>query len=379
MRSRPVLSLFAVSLLTACPDNGPKDDTAADLWACDETATELSLEEVSALGFSGQAIVDLASGAHSATFTYDDGAQTGLTLTASSPGAVRYIESTPPSASPDSGMYDADVAWDSGANDPCPDRVEVDMTLGFVTEDGAFDESWDVAMSSADGDTVSFFSTLDPSGFHGSFDLADHVASSDWDDLSAWVQGTFEASGTSGEISGQASGTEDCDEGEDCSAWAEMVPVGTWGGEAEPAGECAGELPEADVASYQILLAGDVYAESLAGIDVLVLDDEAGWATFVASFESGADALSTATVDFSTQQVVAVMRYQSSTCGLTIESYGVQQNADVDSLNLSAAIYDASGGCDTACDAIGQVAVVAAVARGADDATGCVSNSGACD
>lgn len=377
MRTRTLPALLGLSLLTACPDNN-KDDTGAadDLWSCDETATTLSLDEVSALGFSGQTIVDVASGTHAATFTYVDGSTTGLTLEATTPGAVRYIEATPPA--PDSSATE-DLAWDTGGGDACPDRVEVDMTLSFVTQDGAFAESWDMTMRSEDGATVSFYAQLDPSGFAGTFDLVDHVTATDWDELSAWVSGSIDATGTSGEISGQASGADECEDGDECSAWAEMVEVGTWAGEVEPAGTCADDSPEAEAGTYEILLAGDVYADSLSETDVLLIDDEASWAGFVAAFEGGAESLATATVDFSTHQVVAVMYYKSSTCGLSIESHGVQQNEDVDSLNLWASIYDSSGGCDTACDAEGQVAVVAAVARGADDATGCLGVSGACD
>ena len=61
------------------------------------------------------------------------------------------------------------------------------MTLSFVTQDGAFAESWDMTMRSEDGATVSFYAQLDPSGFAGSFDLVDHVTATDYDELSAWV------------------------------------------------------------------------------------------------------------------------------------------------------------------------------------------------
>lgn len=366
--------LFCLLSLAACEDSSVKE---ANGWACEETSTELSFDEVSALGFAPRAILDLAEGSHEATFTYADGATTTLGLLAYDATAARYVESTPPEAS-DTAAGFGDAMWDSGDNDPCPDRVEVDMSLDFATADGAFDEVWAMTMSSVDGVTVQIAAELD-TDFAGSYVLEDHVTSTDWDELSAWVDGSIDASGTSGMLSAQASGSDDdCEPGEVCTAWAENVDIGTWSGEAAAFDTCADDLEAADASFYTILLAGDASSLALQDSDVTLIDDDLTWADFVASFDYGAEDLATASVDFATQQVVALQRYKSSTCGIELVAYGVQQNLD-DTFNVYADLYDATGACEWTCDAEGQVFVVAAVARGSADATGCVSLEEACE
>ncbi len=212
--------------LLACTED--KGDTASEMAMpyCEDTATEVALDEETDLGFAAQAVVDLAvtPSPWAETFTWERGGSTELTLTVGPAGTALYVESE--AVYPDSGEVAA-------IGVECPNRVEVQAPVGFVTADGAFGESWDVVLSSVDGTTVTFGRELDPFGLTGSYDVLPDVGEPEYDELDLWVRGTFAAAGATGEVSGSASGEDECEDGETCSAWNSSFQVGTWGGEDE--------------------------------------------------------------------------------------------------------------------------------------------------
>jgi len=179
--------------------------------------TVLQGDEASALGFTGNDVLAYSNGAHSGTLTYVDGSTTGIGVDVSDPGEIRFedMEWVDDSGNP------GEVTEDIG----CSDVVSIDATVGLHTDDGAFAESFATTLSSALGDSASFWLDLDPSALNGSFDLADYHDLSDYDDVAAFVSGSFDSSGSHGTISGQGSGVDANDTG---VAFAEELGVGSW-------------------------------------------------------------------------------------------------------------------------------------------------------
>lgn len=186
--------------------------------SCEETETALAAGAASPLGFGAEAIDALLSTAPiDDTLTWADGGTTPVHLTFAPTGAAWFIDSQP-------AAHHGDLA------PICAARVEVEQTLAFATDDGAFDETWTVRASAATADAAAVHRALDLAALQGTFDLVPFVTATGYDALSAWIDGTFTGGGFStGEIAGQASGADPCDPGDTCSAWAENVPVGAWG------------------------------------------------------------------------------------------------------------------------------------------------------
>lgn len=213
---------LTLTLLVGC-DGGNKDTAAEDLFSCEETIDDLSLEEASPLGFAGRNVTALTSGAQDALLTWSDGSTTTLTLTPTYvDGGVRFVDREVKTEGTGGEVYDT-----AYVEEMCPDSLEVDMELGFWTEDGAFEETWETVFYAYDAETIRFYHDLDPEDLSGGFDLTAFVTSTDYDELSASVSGIFTASGSEGQLSGQASGEEEC-EGDECTAWAEQIEIGTW-------------------------------------------------------------------------------------------------------------------------------------------------------
>lgn len=171
---------FGVGLLMSCGDDDDNDDAnehgdeeAAD--TCEETTTILaSLDEVSALlGISAAELLDATGNGFTltATYTVDTslltqsplGGETELTVTISfAGGEIREIASVPV----DSGSGQ-DIAVD------CPDRLEVEVSVAFVTADGAFNETWPAILTQTDAaeSSPSLTADFDPYEVEGTFEI----------------------------------------------------------------------------------------------------------------------------------------------------------------------------------------------------------------
>ncbi len=118
--------------------------------ACEETLTELALDETSPLGFAAADVLALAEGTHEATLTWapDESATatttlepgtTEVALVVEAAGPASFVDAAPPSSGDSGGTID--LAWD------CPDRVAVPVTVTLTTADGALDETLDGTLS----------------------------------------------------------------------------------------------------------------------------------------------------------------------------------------------------------------------------------------
>ena len=115
----------------------------------------------------------------------------------------------------------------------CEDYVAIDGTLDLTTDDGRLAESLSLTFQSATGLEVTARSELDPAGLSGSLVFDDFVRSTDYDERSMWVDALFDATGSHGRVEGQVTGGDDCQDGDVCTQWAEVVDLGSWGYELD--------------------------------------------------------------------------------------------------------------------------------------------------
>lgn len=205
-------------LLFACLPTDLKEATGP---TCVDSATDVALDEVTPLGFAAQDVLPFASGLHATAFTYADGTVTGASLEVTPGATARFVDS------------EADYGEDTGAQPAiaieCPDRVEIDATEAFTTEDGALAESWTFPLSATSVEGIGFSGEM--SAFTGSLVLEDYAAlegNADYDEIGAFVDGSFDAAGANGTLYAQTSGTDDCEDSEDCTAWASQQAIGAW-------------------------------------------------------------------------------------------------------------------------------------------------------
>jgi hypothetical protein len=189
---------------------------------CEDTVLGLSMDEEAPLGFAPAVVVELAISPSpwAETLTWADGEPTELTLDLSNPQGARFLDS--------SAVY-PDGSEASAIGLVCEDRVALDATLSFETADGELDEVWTVTLESRDGDEATFFEQVDPFALRGSYDVAAHIEEPDWDEVTMFVSGVFDAEGTTGDVRGQVTGEDECTGDGPCAAWAMDLPVGTWG------------------------------------------------------------------------------------------------------------------------------------------------------
>ena len=205
-----MIALFLLSGCAGTPD-------IAEASYCQDTAEPLALDAASPLGFTPQAVLDFALGTRQPAMAWEDGGTTVLTLELGDPGDARFVTS--------------EAVYPDGAGEAallCSDHVAVDAVASFRTADGAFDETWDVALLSADGEIASFFVEPDPYALGGTYDLAAAVDEEDWDELRLGVEAILEADTTTGAVFGQASGEDEDCSGDDCAAWATNLEIATW-------------------------------------------------------------------------------------------------------------------------------------------------------
>lgn len=212
-------ALGIVLVLTACK-NGRTEDLNGP--GCEETPTVVALDEVTALGFSAQDLLDLAQGQHDETFRWArDGSTTPMLLQVDfDAGEARYVDSVP--VEDDANGVEPDLAA------ICESRVEVDVMIAFSTDDGAFDEVFSAPLTATSAARSELSTELDPDALTGTYDMDVDIQEPDYDERGLWLRAGFDTMGASGEVAGQISGEDEC-VGNACAAWAMEVPVGTWG------------------------------------------------------------------------------------------------------------------------------------------------------
>jgi hypothetical protein len=189
-----LLTALAIAAVFAISCGGDDDDSSSDddydgtsddtddgsqneASSCEDTPTVLgSADTISTLlGISANDILDETGGGFTLTAAYTDdtsilmqtplGGQSDLTVTITyDDGEIREIESVP-------------VDGESEINAICQNRMEIDVTVGFATADGAFAETWDAVLAQAvseegtgfDAPTLS--AEFDPYAVVGTFEI----------------------------------------------------------------------------------------------------------------------------------------------------------------------------------------------------------------
>jgi hypothetical protein len=211
-------------VLVGCTGN--KEDMSGP--SCEDTPTVVGLDDLSPLEFSPQALVDLAVGVSDESFVWvRDDSVTGVTVSiAHVGGEARFVESV--------AVYPDGDEPQPGIGIICDDRVELDVSVQFTTEDGAFDETFATVLAATVVEQAEWGHDLDPDALGGTYDMDVDIDidETEWDERRLRIHGVSNAEGSTGEVSGQVIGEEECD-GDQCTAWAMDVEVGTWGKAAE--------------------------------------------------------------------------------------------------------------------------------------------------
>jgi hypothetical protein len=194
---------------------------------CEDTPAVIGFDDATDLGITAAGALANVPATEDVAFAWADGSTTTLTL-GFTPGAeARYVTSE--------AVYPATDGPSPAIAVICEDRLEVDGTLSFATADGAFGERF-ASVVAATASAVTLYEALDLDALAGSFDIAPFVDAADYDTLSAWIDVSFSGGTSSGAVSGQASGQDDCAaSSDDCAAWAERVDVASWATTADAA------------------------------------------------------------------------------------------------------------------------------------------------
>jgi hypothetical protein len=170
-------------------------DTGMDMASClPVSTTPVALDEATPLDLTGAEVLDLVSGEHAASLAWAKGGGTELTLTVEHTGAgARYV----------------DRAWnedDSGLESlgECGDLVEVYVSIGFSTRDGAFREAWAAtAVSATTASDARAARLTPPEQIAGTYQVTE-VDPAAYDELALLFELSFDATGAHGHVSGQA-------------------------------------------------------------------------------------------------------------------------------------------------------------------------------
>ena len=218
-RLASLVLLVASTALSACSDpetsaGGQIGGEAAQCKAV--TTTPLPMDQASVLGFSGADVMALAGGDHTATLTWAKGGTTDVTVSVAT-------------TAPEARYLDMEYVDDGSGIEPaigCADVVEVDVTFGFTTADGAFAESWASKIQAPSATEASFYRELDLGGLAGSYAVTE-VDPAAFDEVRAFLDATFDATGAHGTVSGQAILNGDASD-PDSTASAQMFDIASW-------------------------------------------------------------------------------------------------------------------------------------------------------
>lgn len=217
------MSALVLILMVGCTFDPDPGQSGEELMSCSAVSTtEYALDDATnPLGFAGQAIVDLAVASHAATFTWaKDGSTTDLTLdvtTAATTVLYRDMEWQDDGSGAEIAMAAAD----------CPDDLQLAVTVGFTTADGAFAESWDLDLSASSATEAYAYEELDLDALAGSYTVTE-VDPSAYDAVRAFAELGFDSAGPWGVLDGQAEDNGDASD-PDSVASAEHFAIGEFG------------------------------------------------------------------------------------------------------------------------------------------------------
>ena len=207
MRHTTMTAILALITLSACDDGYDGGQSGSAEYGCLPTSTaDLALDETSALGFAPQALLELAEGTSTGTFSFEAGGSSNVSITFTGSGEARFEQ--------------RDWQDDGSGVAPalgCSDVVLVSGTLAVVTADGSVDETVEVELEASTPELAGWFAELSSLGGSYQFD------ESPYDEVRYFLTGSFEAGGSTGELSAQGV-NEDSE-----VATATNLTIGSWG------------------------------------------------------------------------------------------------------------------------------------------------------
>ncbi|HVZ36993.1 MAG TPA: hypothetical protein VG963_31425 [Polyangiaceae bacterium] len=161
-------------------DTGNPDDdrgTNAEGGLCDETESELGLDDATSLGVSAADLFAWVGGTHQATLAWQDGAASfgpehglsQITLEIQPLGAHFIDRSPAQGAGTSNGLAINTEIATIGGGDPCADSVALDVNLHLSTAGGALDETLETTLEARAGDFATGQVTLPTDALAGSF------------------------------------------------------------------------------------------------------------------------------------------------------------------------------------------------------------------
>ncbi len=159
-------------------DGSSQDDDGSNLGEggespCLSTSTDVTLDEELPGGRTAQDVADHAAGEHVSELRWAEdgeldeahkGHVTPVTVSVALTGGARWVD------------REVDPEYDNGGLEAdwaeCEDYLELDVTVGFVTEDGEFNESGAAVLTSYDLTYSSLRLRMEPEQLAGSFDEA---------------------------------------------------------------------------------------------------------------------------------------------------------------------------------------------------------------
>jgi hypothetical protein len=142
---------------------------------CEELKTELDPSATTALGFTGQALIDLVSGTHTESLAWlqsnvsygPESGRSEITLVVEPLGAPRLVDREPRQRS-GGGTGEGTLLGEIGV--VCQDSMELDVRVQVSTAGGALAESVDTTVSATSTDFAKLALNLDLNDIMGSFE-----------------------------------------------------------------------------------------------------------------------------------------------------------------------------------------------------------------
>lgn len=172
---------------------------------CKVTSTlALRVDEASPLGFSAADLLAALGAEQSSSLAWAKGGTSALHVTPGVPVAVRFLTREYEVTSDGEGI---ETLESTVGPEECGDVVEVDLPLGFATEDGQFNESWESTLTSGDGTSAFLSRELDLAAIRGSYTLTE-VDPTEFDAVHVFLNAELSAGAVHGEIYGQAESSD---------------------------------------------------------------------------------------------------------------------------------------------------------------------------
>ena len=161
------------------------------------SSTPLATTASSPLGFSAADALTTMGGSHDGTVNWAKGGDTALTVSITPRGGdAAFVHRAWGGGS---GSVEIEIASvDAGA---CSDSIDIPVTLGFKTADGAFDEQWDATLSATTASRGQIVLPVDVAKLTGTYHVTE-VDPSQYTKIDVTLQLSIDAGVPSGSLAG---------------------------------------------------------------------------------------------------------------------------------------------------------------------------------